>query len=942
MKRKLIVTLIASALELYAAAAGAQVSCQATDAQRTVRTGPLNPVDGFPEYVADSNNVSVQRCLNPAVCFFDPIVTTDPFSLQIGSGGEAFYWSADAVVSNAAGGRILTVVMAAETAFLQGGPNGEPINGSQFPFLRLRFVAGVPTDGIYTIKHPYGTDTFTVVGATGARDIFSTVDRGFAPNDADVLGPVGPFLVSATRPAGYLGNANGAADRVTGSPCGRDWNRVEITGRTPAGLPIDFGSNEFVLSTNNFVVQGAVYDGRVQTALNPTRMSYSRAAGGAGQIDAFVASSATARVTVQDGPTTPVGASQIANAVTLDHAALDANSGINAASVAGNNLSVLPPVLQLTASEAPGGAPTDLTRINVGLVDFVDIASAEYDPFTKVLSISAVSGDQLANPVLTVRDMGTFTAGNPVFKISTNAPPGVVHVDSAGGGSASAKVRVISSAPPAAPTNLAASGVHATSLTLTWTDNATNEVAYTVYRIGADGTRTQLTTLSQNSTRFVVTGLSQLTAYRFQVFATNAAGNAGSTILDVSTIALPATPTPAVAALSTTQVRAINVSWADNANDETGYVISRATSAAGPFVQVATAPANATSVVDTFGPPGLNVTYTYRVTAVRDTDISFPAQVSVGPTPSVGPARVLAPTFLTTPSAITVNWLDNSTNESGFDIYRSASAAGPWVKMGSTVANTTQFVDSTVTAGATYFYRVNAYNYVVSNNGFVSAAVIARDQLNPVENLAVTNIVAVPPSLTWVDKTGVETGYRVQRRSVTLSNAGGATRGAFATVGITAPDATGYIDTTAAANAIFEYSVAAVNGADVGPAVTVLAVPGGVARVAAAPTWNRNRDVVTINWTQAGTSPLNRASVGGYKVERCTLTITDTCANNSAGWTTTVATVFGRTTLRATDTVPVSVPARSYRYRIVSTTGALTTVPGVTGVPSATSIILTR
>jgi hypothetical protein len=230
MKHKLIVTLIASALELLGAAAAsqqAQAACTASpgvnaNGATPVSTGPLSPVNGFPEYITDSNGVSVQRCLDANFCFFDPIVVTDPFSIQIGSGGEAFYWGATATLSNAAGQRFATVEAAAETAFLQAGPDGVPVDGSQFPFLRARFVIGVPQAGIYKVVHPYGVDYFNVAVATGARDIFSTIDAGFAPSST-VNGTVGPFLRWTNgAPGGFLGDGGpaGASQTVTGSPCG--------------------------------------------------------------------------------------------------------------------------------------------------------------------------------------------------------------------------------------------------------------------------------------------------------------------------------------------------------------------------------------------------------------------------------------------------------------------------------------------------------------------------------------------------------------------------------------------------------------------------------------------------------------------------------------------------------------------------------------------------
>jgi hypothetical protein len=60
--------------------------------------------------------------------------------------------------------------------------------------------------------------------------------------------------------------------------------------------------------------------------------------------------------------------------------------------------------------------------------------------------------------------------------------------------------------------------------------------------------------------------------------------------------------------------------------------------------------------------------------------------------------------------AVTLAWTDNSTNETGFVIERAASISGPWTQAGSVPANTTNYADTTVSCGASYYYRVKAYN----------------------------------------------------------------------------------------------------------------------------------------------------------------------------------------------------------------------------------------
>ena len=61
----------------------------------------------------------------------------------------------------------------------------------------------------------------------------------------------------------------------------------------------------------------------------------------------------------------------------------------------------------------------------------------------------------------------------------------------------------------------------------------------------------------------------------------------------------------------------------------------------------------------------------------------------------------------------TLSWVDNSTNELGFNVQRQVGVCGgiaPWVDQGSVGANVKTYVDPSVAEGGDYCYRVNAWN----------------------------------------------------------------------------------------------------------------------------------------------------------------------------------------------------------------------------------------
>ncbi len=57
---------------------------------------------------------------------------------------------------------------------------------------------------------------------------------------------------------------------------------------------------------------------------------------------------------------------------------------------------------------------------------------------------------------------------------------------------------------------------------------------------------------------------------------------------------------------------------------------------------------------------------------------------------------------------IDLSWTDNSDNETGFEIYRANSSSGPYLTIAITSANKTSYIDSSLNAATTYYYRIRA------------------------------------------------------------------------------------------------------------------------------------------------------------------------------------------------------------------------------------------
>ncbi len=186
-------------------------------------------------------------------------------------------------------------------------------------------------------------------------------------------------------------------------------------------------------------------------------------------------------------------------------------------------------------------------------------------------------------------------------------------------------------APPAAPTNLAAAAVSSSQIVLYWTDNATDEDGFKIERCTGAGCSdfAQIATVGAGATGYSNTGLTASTSYSYRVRAYNTSGDSDYSNTDSATTqaaaAVPAAPTGLSAtAVSKSQ---INLTWTDNASNETGFYIERCKgSTCTNFARIATVGANVTAYANT----GLakKTTYRYRVQAYNASGVSAHSDIA--------------------------------------------------------------------------------------------------------------------------------------------------------------------------------------------------------------------------------------------------------------------------------------------------------------------------
>jgi hypothetical protein len=163
-------------------------------------------------------------------------------------------------------------------------------------------------------------------------------------------------------------------------------------------------------------------------------------------------------------------------------------------------------------------------------------------------------------------------------------------------------------------------------------------------------------------------------------------------------------------------------------------------------------------------------------------------------------------------SRIDISWLDNSSNESGFEVHRAtAGSNGPFALLTSTGAGVTNYSDKGLTPSTPYCYRVRAFETTRGRSGYstfsaVSCATTSDPSPPPSAPSAVNAALYLDYAIqgSWVDNSQNEVGFRVER-----STDGGLSWVTFST---TAANRTTFVDFTFPSEQQICYRVFAFNG----------------------------------------------------------------------------------------------------------------------------------
>lgn len=306
------------------------------------------------------------------------------------------------------------------------------------------------------------------------------------------------------------------------------------------------------------------------------------------------------------------------------------------------------------------------------------------------------------------------------------------------------------SSTPSAPSNVKAVAC-GNVVYVTWNDNSGIERTFDLQRDGIT-----IATLGENMAAYTDNNVAA-GSHTYGVRATNSFGNSSfasaSAVTAANTLAAPT-------ASGSNASGYASLTFSSAASTRSGFEILRSTVSGGPYTQVATVGPAITTYLDAVPSPG---TYYYRVRVFNGTAISlYSTELTLNLGPPTEPAAPSGLNAAVNISTVDLTWTDNSSNETGFDIRRSATSGGPYTSIGTTGQNVASFTDTSPLAGTSYYIVVATNGVGDSPPSNEAVAVLATP--NPPTGLA-AHISGSNVGLTWTDNSNNETGFAVFRSS---------------------------------------------------------------------------------------------------------------------------------------------------------------------------------
>ena len=529
-----------------------------------------------------------------------------------------------------------------------------------------------------------------------------------------------------------------------------------------------------------------------------------------------------------------------------------------------------------SADTVPPSAPSNLTALATGPTQ-INLA---WTASTDNVGVTAYSVQRCSGSGCTNFSQVISLPGNTTSYSDTSVAPAITYTyqiiasDAAGNPSlpsnpASALTPADTQA-PSTPTNLAAVVVSNTQINLSWTASTDNVgvTNYLVQRCANSGCSgfAQVGSTGSAATTYSDTTALPSTSYTYQVVATDAALNT-SLPSNTSTAVTSGPPAaPSVLSVSAASATQINLSWTNNAINQTGFKVERSPDNI-TFTQIGTAGASST----TYSDPNLAPTtlFYYRVRATNASGDSGYSNVSsattlADTTPPSAPSSLTATAASST--QINLSWTASTDNVAvtGYKIQRCQGAScASFAQIAAPAGTATTFSDTGLLVSTSYSYEIiatDATGNLSLPSNVASSTTLAGPPAAP-SSLKATAASATQINLSWTNNATNQTGFKVERSPDGVT---------FAQIGTTIATVTTYSDSPLAPLTTYFYRVRATNGAgdsgysNVANAATLAdttppSAPTNLTATAASSTQ------INLSWTVS----TDNVGVTQYQIQRC-------------------------------------------------------------------------
>jgi len=450
--------------------------------------------------------------------------------------------------------------------------------------------------------------------------------------------------------------------------------------------------------------------------------------------------------------------------------------------------------------------------------------------------------------------------------------------------------------PPATDLTIVQDNVH--TFTLNWQDNSIGEEGFTIERKIDTGAYELIFTTAENITTFTdnINSRDQydLIYYRITTFYQNEYSIGHENSLTIGF------PPPSYAGFNLITIKSIEISWIDNSNDESGFIIDKKVGGGAWQEEYDSVISNVEVWIDTAAE--INEIINYRIYAFSglnnsdffetpDIDNTFPAPTNL----------LISQDDVQT---FSLSWQDNSIGEEGFTIERRIDS-GSFELVFTTAENITSYIDDIFSDEqfTTICYRVSAFHQSDYSIGIENSHSITF----PAPTYLSFNILSIDSiQLFWQDNSNGEDGFLIDKK--VGSNHW---QTAFASV---AEDIEEWTDNSAEVAEIIQYRVYAFSDVNQSNSVET----GEIDNLFPAPTAIQEQllsiNTIELNWTD------NSTGEEGFKIDKkislnsWTLEY-DTVVENIEIWTDTAAE-----------------PGEYLQYRVYAYHGTTNTSPVTTGV----------